>query len=470
MEDGRFDETRRATGRVRSRPLRSSGAGLRGAALAAGLLAAAGAAASDDASGEILTLREAVRISLDGNFTVRAAALAVRADEEAISAARTRYLPALSGQAHAGQLLAPVELEFKKGSLGNVPGLGPLPGEDAKVKSGQNLTVGVSSALMQPITQLYTARQGVRIAETGRDADRAQLDSQRTSVASDVKRLYYRLVATQGALAAAREQLGAQRELARVAREQLLRQAVLRSDEIQARGAVAIAEAQVRSLEDALATGKEYMNRLLGRDVRTAFRVADAVEPASDAPDLETAREQALRDRPELRQARMLLEKAEADRRMKVWENVPEVSVGVSQTSNFNVETLPRHIFIAGAFAKWNFDWGRRNMEAAQKSLAIEEARAKLRDAEAAVQVEVGDRFRKLSEARDQVAATRLSLEGLRARAPVVANRFRLEAALLKDALDVQAALTKATQDHEQALLSLWSAQVDFEQALGVAP
>jgi outer membrane protein TolC len=435
-----------------------------------GLLAAAGAAAREEDPGELLTLGEAVRMSLEGNFAVRAAALAVQADEQAISAARTRYLPVLSGQAHAGQLLAPVELEFKKGSLGSVPGLGPLPGEDAKVKSGQDFTVGVSSALMQPITQLYTAHQGVRIAEAGRDVDRAQLDAQRASVASDVRRLYYRLVATQGALAAARQQLAAQIELARVAHEQLLRQAVLRSDEIQARSAVALAAAQVRSLENGLATSKEYMNRLLGRDVRTPFRVADTVEPASETPDLETARQRALRDRAELREARLLLEKADADRRMKVWENVPEVSVGVSQTSNFNVETLPRHIFIAGAFAKWDFDWGRRGKEASQKAIAIEEARAKLRDAEAGVLVEVGDRFRKLSEARDQVEATSLSLEGLRARAPVVANRFRLEAALFKDALDVQAALTKATQDHEQALLSLWSAQVDFEQALGVAP
>jgi outer membrane protein TolC len=470
MGNRRFVETRHASDRARSRAPQRSGAGLRGAALALGLLAAAGAAARDDAPDELLTLGEAVRMSLDGNFGVQAAALAVRADEEAISAARTRYLPALSGQAHAGRLLTPVEIEFRKGSLGTVPGLGPLPGEDTTVKSGQNLTAGVTSSLMQPVTQLYTARQGVRIAETGRDADRAQLDSQRASVASDVRRLYYRLVATQGALAAARQQLAAQRELARVAGEQLLRQAVLRSDEIQARSAVAVAAAQVRSLENGLATSKEYMNRLLGRDVRMPFRVADGVEPTSETPDLETARERALRDRPELRQARVLLEKAEADRRMKVWENVPEISVGVSYTSNYNVETLPRHVAIAGAFAKWEFDWGRRNKEAAQKSIAIEEARAKLRDAEAAVLVEVGDRYRKLSEARDQVEATSLSLEGLRARAPVVANRFRLEAALFKDALDVQAALTRATQDHEQALLSLWSAQVDFEQALGVAP
>jgi outer membrane protein len=186
--------------------------------------------------------------------------------------------------------------------------------------------------------------------------------------------------------------------------------------------------------------------------------------------DLEAARARALQDRPELRQARLAVEKAETERRMKLWEYVPEVSVGVTYSSNFNVDTLPRHVAIAGVFASWEMDWGRRGKEANQKSLAAEEARAKARDAEAAVLVEVGDRHRKLGEALDQVEATRLSLEGLRAKAPVVANRYRLQAALLKDALDVQAALTQAAHDHEAALLTLWSAQADLEQALGVAP
>jgi outer membrane protein TolC len=155
---------------------------------------------------------------------------------------------------------------------------------------------------------------------------------------------------------------------------------------------------------------------------------------------------------------------------MKRWEQLPEVSVGLSYTSSFNVDTLPRNIAMAGAFASWSMEWGRGSKEVAQKSLAVEQARAKARDVEAAVLVEVGDGVRKLALAREQVEAARLQLEGLRARAPVVLNRYRLEAALLKDALDVQASLTKAVSDHQQALLSLWSAETDLELALGVAP
>ncbi len=469
MERRRLDEPRRTAARQRvSRSRRADAARL--LALSAALLASGAASASEDARREVLTLDAAVAMALAENPTVHAAEIAVERDEAAVAAARTRYFPSISTEAHAGQLLMPVELEFRKGSLGGIPGLGPLPEKDTTVRSSQDLTFGLATSLMQPLTQLYTAHQGVRLARIGREADRAQLQAERAGIVASVRRLYHQLVASRSLLEAATEQLAAQRELARITAQQIAREAALRPDELQARSAVAAAAVQVRRIENGLATGKEQLNRLLGRDLRTEFAVEDPGEPVPEPPDLDAARARALRDRPELRRARAAVEKAETERRMKLWEYVPEVSAGVSYSSTFNVETLPRHVAIAGVFARWDLDWGRRGKEAAQKSLAIEEARARARDAEAAVMVEVGDRLRKLEEARDQAAATRLAFEALRAKAPVVAARVRVEAALLRDALDVQAALAKATHDHEEALFSLWSAQADLEQALGVAP
>jgi outer membrane protein len=430
-----------------------------------------GAAAREPSEAEVLTLERALELALHDNQGVRAAALAVERDGESVAAARTRYLPSLSVEANAGQLLAPVELSFKKGAFGTLPNAGPVPEKDATVRSGQDLTLSIDSKLQQPLTQLYTVRESVRLAETAREMDRAQLTAQRAAAAADVTRLYHRIFAAQGALAAAVEQLGSRRELARTAARLVVEEAALRSDALEADSGVAAAALQVRSIQDGLATAKEQMNRLLGRDVLTPFEVAAVSAAVPEGLDLDVARARALEQRPELRQARLLVEKAEAERRMKAWEYVPEVSAGVSYVSTFNVENLPRHIAMAGLFVKWEgWDWGRRKSEVAGKALAVEEARAKARDAEAAVLVDVGDRFRKLQEARDQVEATRLSHEALRAKAPVLLNRLRVESALLKDALGVQAALSQAATDYQQALAALWSAQADFEKALGMAP
>lgn len=96
----RVDGTRGMGDRARSH---RGSAAARGAALAVGVLAAAGAAAIDDATLELLTLDEAVELALAGNPDVRAAALAVERGGEAIAAARTHYLPAVSGQAWPGR-------------------------------------------------------------------------------------------------------------------------------------------------------------------------------------------------------------------------------------------------------------------------------------------------------------------------------------------------------------------------------
>ena len=251
----------------------------------------------------------------------------------------------------------------------------------------------------------------------------------------------------------------------------LVREAALRHDELQARGALAQAMLQALQIRNDLATTREQLNRLLGRDVRSPLRVAEVPPRTLAELDLEAARERALRERPEVRQAHDLVEKAEADRGLKALDYVPDVSLFVSYSSHFNVDVLPRHVALAGVQLKWDgLDWGRRGQELEEKSLAVKEAQVRARDAEQAVLVDVGDRFRKLQEARATLASAELSLEALRARVPVVEARLAREAALARDALDARAQLARAAHDREQAVLSLWSAAADFQKALGEAP
>lgn len=147
--------------------------------------------------------------------------------EQTVSSARTRYLPILSLEAQAGQLLAPVKADFPRGAFGTLPGVGEIPAQDTTVRSSTDLTLSVSSSLSQPVTQIFKTRQSVRLARTDADAKREQLRAERASVAAGVKRVYYAILAGQTALAAAEEQVATQRELARNAEQLLVREAAL---------------------------------------------------------------------------------------------------------------------------------------------------------------------------------------------------------------------------------------------------
>ncbi len=196
--------------------------------------------------------------------------------------------------------------------------------------------------------------------------------------------------------------------------------------------------------------------------------MAEIPESTAVETDLEAARAKALRDRPDLRQAHLTVEQAGVDRRTKAAEYIPDLSISFQYYSFFNVDVLPRNLAQVGLSFSWEpFDWGRRGKELARKRLAEEQARIQARDAENAVLIDVGDKFRKLGQARAQVEASRLALESARARLPVLLNRQKVQAALLKDVIGAQATLANASRDHEQALLALWAARADFQQALG---
>src|SRR5262249_35764525 len=97
----------------------------------------------------------------------------------------------------------------------------------------------------------------------------------------------------------------------------------------------------------------------------------------------------------------------------------------------------------------------------------IEQADNGLREAEAQVLLDVNNRFRKLQESRALLVVTRAAQRAAQEKMRVATNKFKLEAALLKDALQSQAAMADANHQHHQALLTFLTARADFEKAVG---
>ena len=89
--------------------------------------------------------------------------------------------------------------------------------------------------------------------------------------------------------------------------------------------------------ENGLATQREHLNQLLGRDLGTPFRV-DSM-PEEDATDLtlDAARDKASQNRPEVRQAFLKEKQAEYDRRIAKAEYIPDLSLSVRYQGLNNV-------------------------------------------------------------------------------------------------------------------------------------
>jgi outer membrane protein TolC len=122
----------------------------------------------------------------------------------------------------------------------------------------------------------------------------------------------------------------------------------------------------------------------------------------------------------------------------------------------------------AGVSLSWEpFDWGRRKHETAEKRRTVEQTSLASKEAESQVLLDVNDKHRRLRYYRSELRVARLAQEAAVESLRITKTRFSLQAALVKDVLEAQAALEETNSDYQQALTSFWNARADFERALG---
>ena len=417
---------------------------------------------------ETLTLEEAIKLALRDNRQVKTATLEVSKSADRLAAVRTRRLPEFKVSALSSQLLSSLDFKFEQGVFGNFPGIGPIPGADTTISTPRRPTTVVVGQINQPLSQLYRIGLSLKQLGVGREIAEQQTQAQRLAVINNVKRTYYAILQTQSALGASEEAIKLYRELDRVTGEYVVQQVALKAEGLEVKTRLAKSEYEASTLRDQLATQKEQLNQLLGRDVNAEFAVSPVQALNYYEVDLAAARARALEHRPEIQEARLKIKQAEYDRRIKKSEYLPDVSLSFNYVSSININFVPRQMSSVGLLASWEpFDWGRKKRELNEKKRAIEQSEYNLRETENTVLIEVNAKFRKLEQTRQLLAIGRLAEETSREQARVMSNRYTAQAAMLKDVLHAQSSLSEANYQYKQALLAVWAARADFEKAIG---
>jgi outer membrane protein TolC len=430
--------------------------------------AAPASAQTEAAAADVLTLDDAVTLALQNNRNVGIAALQVQRAEKKIEAGKTRRLPSMDLQLTAGTTLNTVKVSFPEGAFGHYPIIGPIPAANTIVEAPKTVTGNINASISQPLSQLYKIGLSTKLNELGRDVEKEKLRDERAGIAAEVRSLYYQLLQAESAVEAREEQVRVYRELDRVVGQQVALEIALRSDGLDVKSRLRNAEYELLGLQDDLATGRQRMNSYLGRDLDHPFRLVAVPEAKLEEVDLTAAVARAVEHRPDLAQARIAIQQADTDRRLKKAEWIPDVSLSVTYYSFVNIDLLPRNVAIAGLQLKWEpFDWGRRGKEKAEKELQLEQTKTRARDAEDLVKIEVAQRFRKLQEARLLVEAQRLGREAAAEKLRIVTSRHKQDAALLKDLLEAEASMGGAQTDYDRALSTFWTARADLQKALG---
>src|SRR6266542_2366469 len=301
-------------------------------------------------SAEVLSLDEAISIALQNNRSLKNARLNVEKSGDEIKSIRTSRFPSTRLYALVSQDMVKHETKLTNPVTSIFPGIGPF----FTLSTPRRPTAVFAAQVLQPISQQYRIGLAIDAVKLARDEEQQKLRSQEQTLVNNIKQTYYGILQSESALESVRDEVKSYRELDRVTGEFVLQQVVLKSDHLQVQARLAKAEYEALDLTNRMSTQKEQLNKLLGRDVLTDFSVSPVAEATVIEYDISASRRCALEQRPELSEARLKIEQAKLDKRLKKSEYIPDVSVGFTSLSlrNFD-EVVPRNIASVGVVMSW---------------------------------------------------------------------------------------------------------------------
>jgi outer membrane protein len=431
-----------------------------------GLLAIAAIASAQTAS--VLTIDDAVGLALKGNREVQSAALDVFRAKEESAALKTTRLPQFQIYVLGGELLRQVTFTVPQGSLGTYAATGPIPAQNQTVTQPRQFAGFVLGQVMQPVSQLWKIHLALISSQIREELAQQKLRQRRQDAAQSVRELYYELVQTQTQIESTEANVKTLVALQPEIDQKLVELAVLKSDSLAVRARLSKQRYQLVKLRDASKTQKESFNRLLGRDLKIEFSLEVEPVPAVEEIDLAAAHSLALRQRPEIQEARLQTKEAETEVRRQHAEYIPDIGVGFTYASFPNVSFLPQNFMSAGFLVQWEpFDWGRKRHKMNSLRAATKQSMLGERDTEQQILLDVNKKFRALAEARMLLDTTALTQQEQREKLRETMNRYVEKAVLLSDALEQEGAMVQADSEYQSALAAFWKARAEFDRALG---
>jgi outer membrane protein TolC len=424
---------------------------------------------AEESSPPVLTLDEAIQQAIANNSAVKISSLETRRAADDLAANNTRRFAVTNITALGGQLLTKPSVTFQQGSLGVYGATGPIPATNQKVEVARKPAGAVSASVLQPLSTQYRIHLQLKALALGVAVTRQDEEKTRLEVVDRVRQAYYAVVQAQSELDSLEASLPYYKETKRLALENHRKETILESDLLGADAQLLKTRNEVSDAKDQAATASEKLNDLMGRDIHTAFRVADISSADSEVETPEALEEQAVKNRPDLKKTKLQVQQAHYDARAKKAEYIPDVSFGVvyATTANFQ-NALPTNIAVVGMQLNWEpWDWGRKRKEYAAKQVKEEQAKVAVGETERSVLLEVRTATRQVENTRRQLALSDATERTARQKLKEVQEQFKREAALSKDLFFAQSDLASADGRQQQALAAFWQARANLKKAIG---
>ena len=406
-----------------------------------------GAGAEVRVAGE--TLEAAWRIALSTDRRLEASQWNASAAASSVEAARAERWPSMT--LGANYIALSEEPAFKLPASPMLPSQLPFFEQD----SG-----GAHAVVRQPLYASGRISSGIRAAEAGVAASQAEIRRTTLDVKMYVAEYYVSVLRATRLVEVAENRVASLTEHVRVVKAMLDRGLRARTDLLSAEVALANARQQLFQAQNAKDVACASYNRMLGRPLIEAVRLAELPEEKG-VGDVDQLTSQALQNRPEIAQlsaqACELREQAAATQAKKG----PQVAVAGGYLYQQDKYINPNGVAGVGLIAEWNvLDAGRvSNQAAASREKA--EALIRLRmDTESAVALDVRQRWLDLQTVLRRIEVARQSIAQADENLRVARDRYEQQVGTNTEVLDaetlrVQAYTNFYNSSYEAALARL---------------
>jgi len=417
---------------------------------------------------DVLTVDQAVKIALANNRTLKITALQLDDTKQSYLAFKTHRYPSFNTYVFGSQVLAPFSFTVQQGQFGTFQGIGPIPPVNTPITTPAQFTAYVVGSAAQPLLTLY--KINTALAGKGLSVDMAaqQLVGKRQSVVANVRETYYTALQCEDGIEATQASIKQYEELERISTQYLAEQVVLKSELLEIRAKLAQERLSLLQLQDKLATAKDTLNNLMGRDIHTPFHTAPVAELSPAEDNLPMAESKALEQNSDIKEAEITIKQAENMVKQTKAKYLPDLDLSVHYLSPFGVNFVPTNVAGLGLEFNWEpFDWNRRKHEVNEKNLKVEESKVNLDETKSQVLLNVNREFRAVHEAQAAVAAADAQRESAREKLREATEQYGQKTKLLRDVLQQQASVEQANADYSSAVASFWSAKAKLEKAMG---
>lgn len=413
----------------------------------------------------VLTLQESIETALERNWSVKTGEERIRQAETVVEQARADFFPRLSTSYSYTRL--------NNDKTTDPVDLGPfeIPGSVLAVKNNYQW----KSSITQPLFTGFALSSAYELGKLGIDEAELGLELEKLDLILAVKQGYFRVLEADRFVDVAEKAVDSLRSHVEVARSFYDVGMIPVNELLKAEVELSNAEHDLTRAENAALLARASFNTTLAMPIDRPVVLEDQQSYSHVIGNFNGYVEEALKQRPEIRTLEIKLEQADQNRRLRMSDYYPDLSLRYDYiregdkpgVSGSRVHDSSR--WQAMAVLTWTFyDWGKTRSAVRE----VDSIRTQLFQTRAAfedrIRLEVKQAHLDIIEAEKNIPTTAKTVEQAEENLRVSRERYEAQVATSTEVLDAQTLLTQARSNYYRALYSHHLARARLERALGV--